>query len=105
MKKVVVLFFVAAVTMVVLLFFTNPGLLDRIWLWIIGFIGYIIAFVNAGIEKLNSLFKKEGDQQSFSGIASTSIKDSDKSSLQEEVVHLKKRIYRIENQLEEAKKH
>ena len=107
MKRVVVLFFVAAITMVALLFFTNPGLLDKVWLWIIGFFGYIIGLVNTGIEKLSSLFKKEGDRKPFPILETGSIpsKDTDKHSPLEEIALLKKRIRMVENQLEEVKKH
>ena len=106
MKRVVVLFFVAAVTAVLLLFFTNPGLLDNLWLWVIGFFGYIITLLNTGIEKLNGLFKKEGHQNLPQIVETGSIpsKDTHKHSPLEEIALLKKRIRMIENQLEEVKK-
>lgn len=44
MRNFLFLLFIAILTILVLLFITNPGLLDNIWLWLIGFAGGIIGF-------------------------------------------------------------
>lgn len=105
MKRITILFFVAVATLVVLLFFTNPGLLDNLWLWIIGFIGYIIALVNTGVEKLNSLFKKEGVQHPSLETGTVPRTESNTQPSRDEIAHLKNRIRVLENQLEAVKKH
>ena len=107
MKRITILFFVAVATLVVLLFFTNPELLDNLWLWIIGFIGYIIALVNTGIEKLNNLFKKEGGQHPPPALETGAFPPTNTNTQpsREEIAHLKKRVRVLENQLEEVKKH
>jgi len=105
MKRITILFFVAVATLVVLLFFTNPGLLDNLWLWIIGFIGYIIALVNTGVEKLNSLFKKEGVQHPPLKTGTFPRTEANTQPSREEIALLKDRIRVLENQLDEVKKH
>jgi len=48
MKRILILFLVAIVTVVILLFVYNPGLLDKLWLWIVGLIGSIVAVFQQG---------------------------------------------------------
>ncbi len=43
----------------VLFFFANPLLLEDIWLWIIGFIGYIVLLVEKGFKAVVSSLKPE----------------------------------------------
>ena len=52
MKHLAALLFVALLTTVVLLFFTNPELLQDVWLWIIGFIGHILLLLEKGFQSV-----------------------------------------------------
>lgn len=63
MKRLVVLLLVAFVTLGILLFITNPELLEQIWLWIIGFIGYIAAGLRKGFRSLSSWLKGSDDDE------------------------------------------
>lgn len=40
------------------MFFSQPQLLDKIWLWLVGFIGYILLLIRKGAEGLKDLFSK-----------------------------------------------
>ncbi|MDF9800771.1 hypothetical protein OKW21_006034 [Catalinimonas alkaloidigena] len=59
MTRLAALLFIALLTVAILLFLTNPELLEEVWLWIIGFIGYIIALVQKGFQSVKELFKRE----------------------------------------------
>lgn len=59
MKHFGALLFVALATIVVLLFLANPTLLGEIWLWIIGFIGYIILLVEKGFKAIVGSIKSD----------------------------------------------
>lgn len=45
----------ALITVAILLFLTNPSLLEEIWLWIIGLIGYIVLMLEKGVKALTSV--------------------------------------------------
>lgn len=59
MKRFFALLLIGAVIITVLLFFTNPSLLDEIWLWLIGFLGSIIGFFRNIFDKLKDAFSSE----------------------------------------------
>jgi len=59
MKNFLFLLLVAIITLLALLFFTNPGLLDDIWLWLVGFAGYIVAAFKNGFKKIQDVFDKD----------------------------------------------
>ncbi|WP_114751028.1 DUF5675 family protein [Pleomorphovibrio marinus] len=56
MNRYLVLFFLVIVVVLALVFFTEPQLLDKIWMWLVGFIGYIILLIEKGAEGLKELF-------------------------------------------------
>lgn len=57
MKRLMALVLVAAVTVLVLLFFSNPQLLDKLWLWMVGLAGYILILLERGFKSLSGLFE------------------------------------------------
>lgn len=59
MTRLAALLFIALLTIAILLFLTNPELLEEVWLWIIGFIGYIIALLQKGFQSVAALFRRE----------------------------------------------
>ena len=62
MKRFLIILIVALTTVAVLLLIYNPGLLEDIWLWIVGLIGAIVAFVQEAYKgisaKVKQLFNK-----------------------------------------------
>ena len=63
MKRFVVVILLAIVFSLVALYFINPEIVDKIWLWVVGLLGSIVAFFQgttqwAG-EKIKSLTKKQ----------------------------------------------
>jgi hypothetical protein len=59
LKQVAALLFLALLTIAVLLFITNPELLENIWLWIVGFIGYIVVILEKGFKAVASAFQSQ----------------------------------------------
>lgn len=63
MKRIVVILLLALVFSLVVLYFLKPGFVEKIWLWIVGLLGAIIAFFqNVGKwarEQFPNLFGKE----------------------------------------------
>ncbi|MEX2593463.1 MAG: DUF5675 family protein [Anditalea sp.] len=100
MKKLLALFAVAVFTILVLLFITNPELLDKAWLWIIGFIGYLLILIEKGFKTVASAFKKseETDQPlSQESISSFFNPNHDKKAKGEKI---EEKILKIEKQLQ-----
>ena len=58
MKRFFVLLLIAALIIGLLLFFTNPGLLDKVWIWFIGFLGAIIGFFRNLFDQIKDVFKE-----------------------------------------------
>lgn len=56
MKNLAALLVIACIAVLVLIFVTNPDLLSKIWLYIIGFIGYVVVLVEKGYKKLAAAF-------------------------------------------------
>ena len=57
-KHFVILVIVALITITIMLALYRPDLLENIWLWIIGLIGPIIAFIKRAISSVYSYLKK-----------------------------------------------
>ena len=47
----------ALLTVALLLFLTNPELLEEIWLWVVGFIGYIVLLLERGFQAVANIVK------------------------------------------------
>ncbi|HSI74346.1 MAG TPA: DUF5675 family protein [Lunatimonas sp.] len=58
MKRYLVIFGIILLVVLAILFFNKPQLLDKIWLWVVGFIGYILLLIRKGAEGLKELFSK-----------------------------------------------
>jgi len=56
-KRILILLFVAIITIGIILFINNPGLLDKVWLWIVGLIGSIVAIVQHGWKWLQQQYE------------------------------------------------
>ncbi|MDO6436134.1 DUF5675 family protein [Cyclobacterium sp. 1_MG-2023] len=79
MNKLPGLLVLAGVILVVLFFYSNPEVLDKIWLWLVGFVGYLIMLFGKGYEKLKDLFKEHEPAP---------IQTSSKKSLEDKIKHL-----------------
>jgi hypothetical protein len=56
-KRILILLVVAVITVGILLFINNPGLLDKVWLWIVGLIGSIVLVVQQGWKWLQQQYE------------------------------------------------
>jgi hypothetical protein len=62
LRNILFILIVAILTVLVLLFISNPEILDKIWLWLIGFEGGVIGLFRAAYEWIANLFKKKDDK-------------------------------------------
>lgn len=81
MKNLIFLIVVAVLALTVLLFIYNPGILDKIWLWVVGLIGTIVALIRNGIEGLKSLLRDEEDKKQPAATASSALISQKTTSL------------------------
>jgi hypothetical protein len=56
MKKFAALLIIAVVAILVLVIFTNPEVLGKAWLYVLGFIGYVVVLVENGFKKIAVAF-------------------------------------------------
>ncbi|WP_162415470.1 DUF5675 family protein [Cyclobacterium roseum] len=59
MNRIFGLLLVALAVLVIIVFFANPELIETVWFWLVGFIGYIIYFSRKGLKSLKNLFKND----------------------------------------------
>lgn len=98
MTRLAALLFIALLTIAILLFLTNPELLEEVWLWIIGFIGYIIALIQKGFESISDLFRRDEKKEKLS-VSSTQDKTGLPPATQTKVDQLQQKITQLEQQL------
>ena len=92
MNRLLLLVVVALITMLVLIFFTNPELLDKVWIWIIGFIGYVLLFLEKAWQIVKQAFeKREGGSPSVSTDADAGLQNRVRK-LEEKVQHMAQQI-------------
>jgi|SRR5690606_11561248 len=92
MKRFLVLVVVGVITIAVLFFFTNPEFLDKIWLWIIGFIGYVLVLLEKGLGIIKEAFKK--DEKTMPPLSNDNVQ-----KLGTHIKHLEEKIIQIEQNL------
>ncbi|QHT66458.1 hypothetical protein GXP67_07215 [Rhodocytophaga rosea] len=100
MKHAAALFFIAVLAITILLFFTNPEWLEKVWLWIIGFIGYIILLFEKGFRAVTDRFRRATESTDTGKIVLADAVPVVVSS--EEAIktaQLQQRIVEVENQL------
>jgi hypothetical protein len=98
MNKLTGLLVLAAVILTVLFFYSNPEILGDIWLWIIGFIGYLVVLFEKGFLKLKELF-----QASPSPITGTPTKEIQRLSSEKPMETKQPNIQQVEALLENQK--
>lgn len=70
MRNFLFLLLVAFVTLLLLLFITNPGLLDNIWLWLVGFVGGIIGLFRNLFDQIKQ-FIRRGEEKKLALVSAT----------------------------------
>ncbi|MEX2512752.1 MAG: DUF5675 family protein [Cyclobacteriaceae bacterium] len=63
MNRFAGLLIIAFIALLVVLFIVNPQYLDKVWMWLVGFIGYIILLVEKGGTALKNLFSKNPSEK------------------------------------------
>lgn len=77
MKRFLFLLIVALITITVLLFFFNPEILEKVWLWIVGLIGPIVALIKKGAEGVSQLINppEEKKKEPVTGTSAKTVAD------------------------------
>lgn len=57
MKRFAGLLLLALVILTIAFFIYNPQVIENIWMWLVGLIGYIVYFLNKGADAIKNLFK------------------------------------------------
>ncbi|WKN33296.1 DUF5675 family protein [Porifericola rhodea] len=100
MTRLAALLLVAFLAIAILLFLTNPELLDKVWLWVIGFIGYIVTLFEKGFGALSKTFQKESTLASEKeSVQKRSYAEA--SALHETNLQLQKKIQQIEAEMQQ----
>jgi hypothetical protein len=102
MKRLIALLVVAAFTTVILLFFTYPEVLDKVWLWIIGFIGYIWLLLENGIKAISEVFKTKKEEASDLNNSTLFSPITEKVGVAR-IEKIEERLLQIEERLKEDK--
>lgn len=101
MKRLTGLVIVAVVTTLILLFFTNPGLLDKVWIWMVGLAGYVLILFEKGFQSLAQLFEVKA---TVPPQPTQEVAPSSDENTRSKIEKIENRISLIEKQLMEAKK-
>lgn len=106
MKKFAALLIIALVAILVLVIFTNPEVLGKAWLYVLGFIGYVVVLVENGFKKISGAFS--GSKEKVPDVL-PSLPDENKNDSQEteqktkEILSLQQKIKELELKLQESK--
>ncbi|MCF8374031.1 MAG: DUF5675 family protein [Bacteroidales bacterium] len=63
MRSIVSVIIIAVLILLVLVFVTNPELLDGVWLWLIGLAGGVIGFFRNIVDQIRGVFKNQGESE------------------------------------------
>lgn len=106
MKKFAALLIIALVAILVLVALTNPEVLGKAWLYVLGFIGYVVVLVENGFKKIAGAFS--GSKEKIPDVLpSPPIEKSNESKKIEqktqEISSLQQKIKELELKLQESK--
>lgn len=59
MRRILLLIFIAGIAFLIILFTHKPGLIEEIWIWLLGLTGAIIGFFKRGTEHIKDLLDNE----------------------------------------------
>src|SRR5690606_25516301 len=100
MKRLMALVLVAAATVLVLLFFNHPQLLDKLWLWMVGLAGYLIILLEKAYKTLSGLFERKKPASTTPSPPSSPLPEGD---IPAKIAALEGRILQLEKKLVSAK--
>lgn len=58
MNRLIVLLFIAVLTAALVMLYTNPGLFEKVYLYILGLFGFVVKAFQLFIQKLKASFKE-----------------------------------------------
>jgi hypothetical protein len=105
MKKFAALLIIALVAILVLVALTNPEVLGNAWLYVLGFIGYVVVLVENGFKKIATAFSGSKETKSDLLPSLPSEKSNDSQEIQqktEEVASLQQKIKELEIKLQDS---
>lgn len=106
MKKFAALLIIALVAIVVLVIFSNPDALGKAWLYVLGFIGYVVVLVENGFKKIAEAFTGSKDAKPDAVLPPQSEKRQDPNMVDDrsgEISILQQKIKELELQLQKSK--
>ncbi len=105
MKKFAALLIIALVAILVLVVLTNPEVLGKAWLYVLGFIGYVVVLVENGFKKIASAFSasKENKLESPPPQPGEKVNNSDEiQQKSKEIASLQQKIKELELKLKDS---
>ena len=105
MRKPFAFLVIALLAILVLALLTNPQVLEKVWLYLLGFIGYILVLLEKGFKNIANAFKPEPTFQGKSSaptvtpVQSTQMKNQDLEP--DEALKLKLKVKELEYKLQE----
>jgi hypothetical protein len=106
MKKFAALLIIALVAILVLVILTNPEVLGKAWLYVLGFIGYVVVLVENGFKKIAGAFSGSKEQIPDVLPSLPVEKGNDSKEIEQknqEVLSLQQKIKELELKLQESK--
>lgn len=105
MKKFAALLIIALVAIIVLVLLTNPEVLGKAWLYVLGFIGYVVVLFENGFKKIAGAFTRSKESEP---VVSPPPSVDKKESLiieqkTEEIASLQQKIKDLEIKLQNSK--
>lgn len=105
MKKFAALLIIALVAILVLVVLTNPEVLGKAWLYVLGFIGYVVVLVENGFKKIATAFSgsKETKSENLPSPPIEESKDSQEiEQKSKEIASLQQKIKELEIKLKNS---
>lgn len=106
MKKFAALLVIALIAILVLVILTNPDVLGKAWLYVIGFIGYVLVLVENGYKKIAENFKVTKETKTDDLPHPPASKNHDIFIIEQktkEIASLQQKIKDLEIQLQNSK--
>lgn len=106
MKKFAALLIIALIAILLLVIFTNPDALGKAWLYVLGFIGYVVVLVENGFKKIAGAFTSSKETMPDAYIPPQSEKKHDPIVVDDrsgEISVLQQKIKELELQLHKSK--
>lgn len=106
MKKFAALLIVALIAIIVLVLVTNPELFGKAWLYVLGFIGYVVVLIENGFKKIGGAFTgSKGNKPEISPLPPVE-KNNEAQFIElknKEIASLQQKIKDLEIKLQESK--